>query len=128
MENSIIDLIIRIKNGYMAHNEFIGSPQSKFKESLVKKLVNLKYIKGYTVKGELKKTMEIELLYEEGVPAMTEVQIFSKPGRRYYVSHKKLKPVLNGFGYSIISTSKGLLTNKEAEKEHLGGELLFNIW
>lgn len=128
MENSIIDLIIRIKNGYMAHNEFVQSPQSKFKENLVKKLVNLKYIKGYTVKGELKKTMEIELLYEDGVPAMTEVQIFSKPGRRYYVSHKKLKPVLSGFGYSILSTSKGLLTNKEAEKEHLGGELLFNIW
>lgn len=112
----------------MANNETIESPQSKFKESLLKKLVNLKYVKGYTVKGELKKTMDIELLYHEGAPAMTDVQIFSKPGRRYYVSHKKLKPVLNGFGYSILSTSKGILTNIEAQKERLGGELLFNIW
>lgn len=128
MENSVIDLIIRIKNGYMANNEFIQSPQSKFRESLVKKLVDLKYVKAYTVKGELKKTLEIELLYNEGSPAMTDVQIFSKPGRRYYVSHKKLKPVLSGFGYSILSTSKGILTNKEAQEERLGGELLFNIW
>ncbi len=128
MENSIIDLIIRIKNGYLAHKDSIESPYSRYKEELLKKLVGLKFIKTYTVTGELKKHLNIELLYLEGVPAMTDVTIFSKPGRRYYVPHKQLKPVLSGYGYSILSTSKGLLTNKEAHKEKIGGELLFNIW
>lgn len=128
MENSVIDLIIRIKNGYMAKREFIESPYSRFKEELVKKLVSLKFVKAYAVSGELKKTMKIELTYEEGSPAVTDVEIFSKPGRRFYITHNKLKPVLSGYGYSILSTSKGILTNKEAEKERIGGELLFNIW
>lgn len=128
MENSVTDLIIRIKNGYMANNKFVQSPQSKFRESVVKKLMDLKYIKGYTVSGEFKKIIEIELLYDNGVPSMTDIRIFSKPGRRFYVSYNKLKPVLSGFGYSILSTSKGILTNKEARKEKVGGELLFNIW
>lgn len=128
MENSIIDLIIRIKNGYMAHNESIVSPHSKFKENLAKKLTDLKYIKGYKVNGETKKTIDLDLQYVDGVPAVTDVEIFSKPGRRFYVSYNKLKPVMSGFGYSLISTSKGILTNKEAQKERVGGELLFNIW
>jgi small subunit ribosomal protein S8 len=128
MQNSVIDLIIRIKNGYLAHRESIESPYSRYKEELVKKLVSLKFIKSYTVTGELKKVLIVELLYQESVPAMTDVSVFSKPGRRYYVTHKQLKPVLSGFGYSILSTSKGLLTNKEAHKEKIGGELLFNIW
>lgn len=128
MQNSVIDLIIRIKNGYLAHRGSIESPYSQYKEELLKKLTGLKFIKSYTVSGEVKKVMNIELLYHEGVSAMTDVSIFSKPGRRYYVSHKQLKPVLSGFGYSILSTSKGLLTNKEAHKEKIGGELLFNIW
>lgn len=112
----------------MAHNESIVSPHSKFKESLVKKLASLQFVKGFTVKGEAKKTFEIDLLYHDGAPAMTDVKIFSKPGRRFYISYNKLKPVMSGFGYSIVSTSKGILTNKEAQKEKVGGELLFTIW
>ncbi len=112
----------------MAHNEIIESPYSKFKEQIAKKLVSLKFIKGYTVEGESKRKLNIELLYHEEAPAMTDIKIFSKPGRRYYISYNQLKPVLSGFGYSIISTSKGILTNKEAYKDKIGGELLFNIW
>ncbi len=112
----------------MAHNELVISPYSKFKEQIARKLVSLKFIKGYTVRGESKKELVIELLYHEGSPAMTDLEIFSKPGRRYYISYNQLKPVLSGFGYSIISTSKGILTHKEARKDKMGGELLFNIW
>lgn len=112
----------------MAHNEVVESPYSKFKEQIVKKLVSLKFIKGYVVEGGLRKKLNIELLYHEETPAMTDIKIFSKPGRRYYVSYNQLKPVLSGFGYSVLSTSKGILTNKEVHKDKIGGELLFNIW
>jgi len=128
MENSIIDLIIRIKNGYMAKKETIESPYSKYKEAVLKKLISLKSIKGYEVKGEIKKNMTIDLVYEEGKPAISDVKIYSKPGMRLYISYKNLKPVLSGFGYSILSTSKGIMTDKEAKKTKLGGELLFSFW
>lgn len=128
MENSIIDLIIRIKNGYMAKKETVESPYSKYKEAVLKKLISLKSIKSYEVKGEIKKNMTIDLVYEEGKPAISDVKIYSKPGMRLYISYKNLKPVLSGFGYSILSTSKGIMTDKEAKKTKLGGELLFSFW
>ena len=128
MENSIIDLVIRIKNGYMAKKEIIESPHSKYKEAILKKLMNLKFIESYSVKGKIKKNIIINLSYEEGNPAITDVKIFSKPGMRLYISYKNLKPVLSGFGYSVLSTSKGIMTNREAKKAKLGGELLFSFW
>lgn len=128
MENSIIDLIIRIKNGYMAKKETIESPYSKYKEAVLKKLVSLKSIKGYKIKGETKKNITIDLVYEEGKSAISDVKIYSKPGMRLYISYKNLKPVLSGFGYSILSTSKGIMTDREAKKAKLGGELLFSFW
>jgi small subunit ribosomal protein S8 len=128
MENSIIDLIIRIKNGYMARKETIESPYSKYREAVLEKLVNLKFIKGYEVEGEIKKRMTIALTYEEDKPAISDVKIYSKPGMRLYISYKNLKPVLSGFGYSILSTSKGIMTDREAKKAKLGGELLFSFW
>ena len=102
MENSIIDLIIRIKNGYMARRETIKSPYSKYKETILKKLDSLKYIKEYQVEGELKKTITITLIYEKGEPALTDVAIISRPGRRFYVSYRNLKSIMSGFGHSIL--------------------------
>jgi len=128
MENSIIDLVIRIKNGYMARKATIESPHSKYKEAVLKKLLDLKFIEGYTVQGETKKNIIISLSYEEGTPAITDIKIFSKPGMRLYISYKNLKPVLSGFGYSVLSTSKGVMTDREAKKAKLGGELLFSFW
>lgn len=128
MDNSVIDLIIRIKNGYMAKNDLVVTPFSNFKEEVLKKLVALKFIHSYSVTGENKKNLEIKLLYLEGVAALTDVKSYSTPGQRQYVTYKSLKPVMSGFGYSIISTSKGILTNIEARKEKIGGEWLFNIW
>jgi small subunit ribosomal protein S8 len=129
MGNPIIDLIIRIKNGYGASREKIESPYSLFREQVVKKLVSLNYLKGYSVSGDIVKKLTIELQYEEGIsPAVTDVKIYSKPGRRWYAGSKELKPVLGGMGYSILSTSKGILTHIEAKDKKVGGELLFSIW
>ncbi len=126
--NAITDLIIRIKNGYMAGKDIIESPYSTYREEIVKKLMKLGYVKEYHLDEEKKRTMDITLLYHDGIPALTQVKIFSTPGRRWYISSKELKSVLGGMGYSIISTPKGILTNIEAKKHQVGGELLFNIW
>lgn len=128
MENSIIDLVIRIKNGYMSRKPVILSPHSVYKEAILKKLTALKFIESYLVEGEIKKNITITLKYEEGNPAIQDMKIYSKPGMRLYISYKNLKPVLSGFGYSILSTSKGIMTNIEAKKAKLGGELLFSFW
>lgn len=112
----------------MSRKESIESPYSKFREAVLKKLQSLGYIEDYSVEGDVVKTMTINLRYEDGVPAMTDVKLFSKPGRRWYITVKEMKPVLGGMGYAFISTPKGILTNKEARKEQVGGELLFHIW
>lgn len=128
MENSVIDLIIRIKNGYMAKRDSITSPYSKYKEAVLKKLKDLKLIESYEVDGKVKKNITIKLAYEDDKPAISDVKVYSKPGMRLYTSYRQLKPVLSGFGYSIISSPKGIVTDREAKKLKLGGELLFSCW
>src|SRR3989344_2506927 len=128
MENSINDLIIRIKNGYMAQKEMIVIRHSKYAVEVLKKLKELKFITDYAIVGKKLKTIEVTLAYEKNESRFTDVEIFSRPGRRFYVSYKDLKPVLSGYGYSILSTPVGILTNREARAKKVGGELLFNIW
>ncbi len=125
---SVIDLIIRIKNGYMAKREQIVSPYSKYRESVVRKLKELGYITDYTVEGEKIKHILVNLRYDEGVPALTDVRVFSTPGRRMYKPYKEVKSVKGGMGHAIISSSKGIVTDREAKKAQVGGELLFYIW
>ena len=125
---SITDLVIRLKNGYMSRKERITVPYSKFRISVLEKLQELNYIEKFEVEGEVIKTIFVELKYDGGVPAITDVKIFSKPGRRWYVPYKEIRPVLGGMGKVILSSSKGILTDKEAKKERVGGELLFHIW
>lgn len=126
--NPVIDLIIRIKNGYLARRDIIESPYSKFRGEVLKKLVGLGYVKTFKVSTDKIKSMKITLSYEEGVAAFTDVKIYSTPGRKWYVTAKDLKPVLGGLGFSILSTPQGILTNIEARKQKVGGELLFDIW
>ena len=128
MNDPIIDLIIRIKNAYMTKNETLMTPHSSYREAVLKKLQQLNYIKSYSVEGDIVKTIEVELSYTKGVPALTDVKLVSKPGKREYVSYKDLKSVMNGMGVSFLSTPNGILTNREARKAKLGGELLFMIW
>lgn len=129
MNNTIIDLIIRIKNGYIANRQRIESPYSKMREEVLKKLTALKFVASYKIeKDDVFKKIVIELNYQDGIPALTDVKIYSKPGRRWYVPVKKIQRVFGGLGASILSTPKGILTNKEAVKEKTGGELLFEVW
>lgn len=127
MNNAVIDLVIRIKNGYMARREQIDAPYSKFSEEVLKKLKSLGYVGEYKIDKE-SQNIVINLIFKKDESPFTDVAIFSKPGRRYYVSYRDLKPVVSGFGYSILSTPAGILTDKEAKLKKTGGELLFNIW
>lgn len=112
----------------MSKKEVIYSPYSKFRHEVLKKLKDLGYVEDFKVsEGEIK-NIEIKLSYKKNETIFTDVKIFSKPGRRFYVSYKDLKPVMSGYGYSILSTPAGILTNKEARMKKMGGELLFQIW
>lgn len=128
MERTSCDFIIRIKNGYMSKKETIVISYSKFNEALLKKLKSLSYLADFKVIGDKVKKIEVDLLYKNGNAVLTDVKIFSKPGRRNYVSYADLKPVLGGLGWSIVSTPNGILTGREARKAKVGGELLFEIW
>lgn len=125
---SVIDLIIRIKNGYMVKRERVESPYSKYREAVARKLKELGFIENYVVVGETKKTIIVDLRYEKGTPAMTDVRIFSTPGRRMYQPYRDVKSVKGGMGHALISTSKGIVTDHEAKESRVGGELLFHIW
>jgi len=112
----------------MTKNESLEMPHSSYREAVLKKLQDLRYIKSYSVEGDIVKTIEVELIYTKGAPALTDIKLVSKPGKREYVSYRDLKSVMNGMGVSFLSTPKGILTNREARKAKLGGELLFLIW
>lgn len=128
MNSSVIDLAIRIKNGYRAKKEKIVGLYSKINVAVLNILIKEKYIKSFIVEGDEKKIITIELLYTNGEPVLSDIQIISKPGRRLYTSVKDLKPVLGGMGIAIITTPKGLMTDREVRKQNVGGELLFKIW
>ena len=128
MENSFIDLVIRIKNGYMSKREQIIGSYSRFNEEILKVLKKLQYIKDYRTEGDIIKKISIDLLYKEDGPAVTGIKLVSKLGQRTYISYRKLQSVVGGMGFSILSTPKGILTNTQARKEKVGGELLFQIW
>lgn len=129
MSSSVIDLIIRIKNGYSSKRENIDAIYTKTNEEIVSLLKKENYIKDYQVKEKnKKKNISIDLLYENGKQALNEVQIVSKSGRRIYSGVKDLKTVLGGLGIAVLTTPRGIMTDKQARKQRVGGEILFKIW
>jgi small subunit ribosomal protein S8 len=127
LTDPISDMLIRIKNGQMRRKEFVEVyPKSKMKLEILKILKKEGFIEDYE---EKEKSIIVKLRYfPDGTPLITDVKRISKPSRRVYVSYKELKPVMNGIGIAILSTSKGILTDKEARKLKVGGELLLEVW
>ncbi len=126
----IADMLTRIRNANVVSHETVSMPLSKLKLSVAELLKSEGFIAGYSVKEEGKfKSLVIELKYDEkGKPVITNLQRVSKPGLRTYCKAKNLPQVFGGLGISIVSTSKGLLTDRKARKENLGGEILCNVW
>ncbi len=125
----IADIIIRIKNAHMARHEKIEVPYSKMKKAIADILLK----EGYVAEVGIKESkpfnyLAITLKYIGKLPAVNDVKRLSKPGRRMYAPASKLPKTLGGYGITIISTSKGVMTDKDARKANLGGELLCQIW
>lgn len=119
------DLLIRIKNGYMASKTEVAAPYSKLNLSICKLLQNEGYIEKYENADRL---INIFLKYENRKPVLTNVQRISKPGRRIYQGRKLLPYVYDGLGIAIISTPRGIMTDKQARKEGVGGEVMAFVW
>lgn len=129
MTDTIADLIIRIKNAYMAKRKDVVIPATKLRESIVKLMVEQGYVTSYEREaGTPQDTLKLVLRYVKGKPALTEVVRLSKPGRRLYQPVDKLPKILGGYGVAVISTSKGILTDKQAREAGVGGEVLFKAW
>ncbi len=130
MSDPIADMLTRIRNGGKAEFEKVDIPGSKLKVELARVLKEQGYIKNYKfLKDNKQGILRIYLKYAgEKQPAIYGIERVSKPSRRVYKKAKDIKPVLNGLGVSIISTSKGLMTDKEAKKANMGGEVLCNVW
>ncbi len=126
MVDPISDMLIRIKNAQSAGHKSVIVPLSKIKIEIAKILKNEKYIGDFKKAGKgVKKILEVDLIYPS---AIQEVKRISKQGQRIYCGASELKRIKNGYGISVVSTPKGLMTNKEARKARLGGEVLFEIW
>lgn len=122
MTDPISDMLTRIRNAQKAEHKSVIMPLSKIKLEISKILKKEGYIDDFSAK---KKLLEVDLKYPA---AINEIKRISKPGQRFYVKADKIKPVKSGYGISVVSTSKGLMTSKEAKKSGLGGEVLLEVW
>jgi len=130
MNDTISDMLTRIRNALMVNKSEVVLPYSNFKMNLAKLLHSEGWLKDIQV-GEDKgfKNLTITLKYDQtGMPVISGLERVSKPGQRIYSSRKTLPRVLGGIGTTIVSTSKGLMTDKDARKEKIGGEVVCQIW
>lgn len=130
MTDPIADMLTRIRNANMVSHESVEMPSSKLKVQLAKLLKEEGFITDYKVKEDGKfKVLEITLKYDaKNKPIITKLERVSKPGLRNYSKAKNLPKVLGGMGIAVVSTSKGLLTDRKARKENIGGEVLCYIY
>lgn len=126
---AVVDSVIRIKNGYLASRANVDVPHTKLVQNILEKLVAEGYIQSFEVEADgPKKSCVVQLSYTNGKSKFTDLKLMSKPGQKTYVSVDEVPKVLNGLGIAILSTTKGIMTGKEARKAGIGGELLFTIW
>ena len=128
--DTIADMLTRIRNANQMRYEEVKVPASKVKEEIARILKEAGYIKDYKlVKEDVQGTIVLTLKYTETRErVITGLKRISKPGLRVYVKNDEIPKVLNGLGIAIISTSKGIMTDKEARKQNIGGEVLAYIW
>ncbi len=124
----IADMLTRIRNASKAKKADVVVPFSKFKESLAHLLMAEGFVVGVNVVGNVKKLMTISLKFNSGQPAITGLKRVSKPGQRIYLPSEKLPRTMSGYGITVVSTSKGLMTDKAARKAKLGGEVVCQVW
>jgi len=130
MTDPIADMITRIRNGQRARKSSVSTPASRMRGAILEVLKSEGYIRGYA-KSESdtgKNNFEVELKYIEGKPVILEIQRISRPGRRVYSGVGDLPRIYNGLGISIISTPSGVMSDIEARKQNVGGEVLCRVF
>ena len=129
MTDPIADMLTRVRNALQARHETVEIPASKEKTAIAELLKNEGFITDFTVAGDVKKTITITLKYgPNGEKVISGLKRISKPGLRAYAKVDSIPRVLNGLGIAIISTSEGMMTDKDARAKHVGGEVLAYVW
>ncbi|OOX78255.1 30S ribosomal protein S8 [Snodgrassella alvi] len=124
MHDPISDMLTRIRNAQRANKVSVSMPSSKLKVAIAKVLKEEGYVEDFAVSTETKATLEIQLKYYAGQPVIECIQRVSRPGLRVYKGSNDIPSVMNGLGVVIVSTSKGVMTDRKARANGIGGELL----
>lgn len=129
MTDPIADMLTRIRNGLQARHDVVEVPANNEKIAIARILKEEGFINNYAVEGDVKKTITVELKYgPNNEKVINGLKRVSKPGLRVYAKVDEVPRVLNGLGIAIISTSHGLMTDKEARAKHVGGEVIAYVW
>ena len=128
MQDPIANMLTRIRNAHQRSHPDVTMPSSKLKASVAKVLHDEGYIGGFSVNDEVKSSLTVELKYYEGKPVIEEITRISKPSLRLYVGTDDLPKVRNGLGVAIISTSRGVMTDRAARAAGIGGEVLCTVF
>jgi len=129
MTDPVADYLTRLRNAIQAKHKRVDIPASNLKRELTRLLVAKKFIAGFTeVKETAQGVLRLQLKYNDGQPVISGLQRVSRPGLRAYVDADAVPRVLGGLGVAIISTPRGLMTDKEAREARIGGEVLCEIW
>ncbi|MET0388284.1 MAG: 30S ribosomal protein S8 [Polyangiales bacterium] len=125
----VADMLARIRNALLARHEAVEIPFSRLKVRIAEILKQEGFVSDFSVQNDFPASLRVQLKYGEGRrPAIVGMRRTSRPGRRVYVRHKQIPQVLNGMGISIISTSHGVVTDRDARKQSVGGEILCEVW
>ena len=129
LTDPIGDMLARIKNSQLRNHKKVEMPSSNFKMKIADVLKNEGYINGFNIdKNENKQVLIIDLKYNSGSPVISVIERVSKPGRRVFSSAQSLPKVNNGLGIAIISTPKGVMTDIDARKQKVGGEIICKVF
>ena len=128
LSDPIGDMLARIKNAQVRNHSKVSLPSSKFKAKIADVLKSEGYIIDYKIYDEKKPSIEINLKYNSGNPVINTIERISKPGRRIFSSASSLPKINNGLGIAIVSTPQGVMTDVDARKKKLGGEIICKVF
>ena len=128
MQDPIADLLTRIRNAQMAGHTQVSIPDSNIKRSILKVLEDEGFITSFQSAGEVKSNITVDLKYHNGSPVIEEISRVSRPGLRIYKESNDIPKVRGGLGVAIVSTNKGVMTDKNARSQGIGGEVLCTVF
>ena len=128
MQDPISDMLTRLRNGSMSKQKQVSMPSSIMKASIAQVLKDEGYIADFTVEGDVRKVLTIQMKYFNRQSVIEDLERVSKPSCRLYCGSRNIPSVKDGMGIAILSTSKGIMSGRDAEKQNVGGEILCYVW